>query len=147
MIAIGYSRLLYTHLSPLFRVRPVNSRPQDHHKANDLEVILYSEYSTTKNPLKMCHSTKKNASRVVVHLSPSFCPVSICPNGFPRGTRRAVVHTTCPSHAMARTCQWGSPSAVLAAAEAAEAEADEADYYDPDSDDRSGSEISSVCWY
>jgi hypothetical protein len=41
---------------------------------------------------------------------------------------------------------------VLAAAEAAEAEAeavgDEADYYyDPDSDDRSGSEISSVCWY
>jgi uncharacterized membrane protein len=62
-----------------------------------------------------------------------------------QGPRRAVVHTTSPSHAMARTCQWESPSTVLAAAEAVEAEADEADCYgisDPaDSDDRSGSEI------
>jgi hypothetical protein len=74
MIAIGYSRLLYTHFSPLFSVRPVGSRPQDH-KANDLEVILYSEYRTTKNTLKMCHSTKKNAYRVV--------SVSNRRNGFP----------------------------------------------------------------
>jgi hypothetical protein len=86
----------------------------------------------------MCNSTKKNASR-----SPS---VPTDETDF-QGPGRAVVHTTCPSHAMARTCQWESPSAnVLAAAEAAEVEADEADYYgisdSADSDDRSGLEIS-----
>ena len=108
-------------------------------------MILYSEFY--KNPLKNVRQYKEKASRkpsvFIIVPSPS---VPTDETDF-QGPGRAAVHTTCPSHAMARTCQWELPSTILlTAAEAAEAEAESvADYYeisDPDSDDRSGSEIS-----
>ncbi|KAI0268400.1 hypothetical protein BGY98DRAFT_938271 [Russula aff. rugulosa BPL654] len=89
----------------------------------------------------MCNSTKKDASRVVFHLSiivPSPSP-SVCPkrrNGFPGSkTGRGPYYVSKP-------CDGSKvPVGIPITAEGeGEGVGDEADYYDPDSDDCSGSE-------